>query len=176
MNVSMMDSYNLAWKLAYSVHGLTPTPLLETYEIERRAVARQLLDADRVFSTAISQPIVSTQKSSDAEGPLSKQLDEIFRALGGFISGCGIQYPENALVELPAIRGTDADHICGILHPGTRVANVKLKRYVDGAPQDLQDSLSSPFPCSHLHPDKFNDMLKLTHSAQASPAPVASVS
>ncbi|KAJ5933078.1 hypothetical protein N7516_007567 [Penicillium verrucosum] len=143
MNVSMMDSYNLAWKLAYCIHGVTPTPLLETYETERRAVARQLLEADKIFSTAMSQPIANTPESGDAQGPVSKQLDGILSALEGFISGCGIQYPGNMLVELPAISGTDTDHLCGILHPGTRVANVKLKRYADGAPRDLQDSFPS---------------------------------
>lgn len=176
MNVSMMDSYNLAWKLAYCIHGVTPTPLLETYETERRAVAQQLLEADKIFSTAMSQPIANTPESGDAQGPVSKQLDGILSALEGFISGCGIQYPGNMLVELPAISGTDTDHLCGILHPGTRVANVKLKRYADGAPRDLQDSRSCPFPYPHLHPYKLKDTLKLTLPAQASPAPVASAS
>jgi 2-polyprenyl-6-methoxyphenol hydroxylase-like FAD-dependent oxidoreductase len=34
MNVSMQDSHNLAWKLAYAIFDLTPTPsalLLQTY-------------------------------------------------------------------------------------------------------------------------------------------------
>ncbi|KAL4778622.1 FAD binding domain-containing protein [Aspergillus varians] len=144
MNVSMMDSYNLAWKLAYSIHGVTtPTPLLETYETERRAVARQLLDADKILSMAISQQMASTQEAGDAQGLLSGRLDRIIRAMEGFSSGCGIQYPENALVELPAIHGTDINHLSGTLHPGTRVANVRLKRYADGAPRDLQDSFPS---------------------------------
>ncbi|KUM64000.1 hypothetical protein ACN42_g3119 [Penicillium freii] len=94
-------------------------------------------------SQARSPPIASTQESGDVQGPVSKQLDGILSALAGFISGCGIQYPENALVELPAIHGTDPDPLCCILRPGTRVANVKLKRYVDGAPRDLQDSFPS---------------------------------
>jgi 2-polyprenyl-6-methoxyphenol hydroxylase-like FAD-dependent oxidoreductase len=52
MNVSMMDSYNLSWKLAYSVLGSTPQikPMLETYNIERLSVAQQLIYFDRNYS------------------------------------------------------------------------------------------------------------------------------
>jgi hypothetical protein len=65
MNVSMMDSYNLAWKLVYSLHGLTPGPLetaksdpvLDTYHQERHTIAQQLIDFDRAFSSMFSGKI-----------------------------------------------------------------------------------------------------------------------
>ena len=51
MNVSMMDSYNLAWKLAYSINGLTPDSalsgkpdsVLDTYHVERHTIAQELI-------------------------------------------------------------------------------------------------------------------------------------
>jgi len=41
MNMSLQDSYNLAWKLAAVLRG-APDPLLDTYEQERRAIAARL--------------------------------------------------------------------------------------------------------------------------------------
>jgi phenol 2-monooxygenase len=57
MNVSMMDSYNLAWKLAHSINGLTPQQpgvpdaVLATFSAERVDVARQLIQFDTTFSS-----------------------------------------------------------------------------------------------------------------------------
>jgi 2-polyprenyl-6-methoxyphenol hydroxylase-like FAD-dependent oxidoreductase len=45
MNVSMMDSYNLSWKLVHSINGLIRNSqgdvdkVLDTYEFERQTVA-----------------------------------------------------------------------------------------------------------------------------------------
>ena len=47
MNVSMQDSFNLGWKIAAVLRGLSPPKLLETYSEERRAIAQELLDFDR---------------------------------------------------------------------------------------------------------------------------------
>jgi len=59
----MMDSYNLAWKLAHQLHGLTPysidssDKILDTYETERLTVARQLIAFDKEFSSMFSGKI-----------------------------------------------------------------------------------------------------------------------
>jgi 2-polyprenyl-6-methoxyphenol hydroxylase-like FAD-dependent oxidoreductase len=62
MNVSMMDSFNLTWKLAHSINGLTPAPssgaadpVLETFEPERADTARQLIAFDTMFSHIFSR-------------------------------------------------------------------------------------------------------------------------
>jgi 2-polyprenyl-6-methoxyphenol hydroxylase-like FAD-dependent oxidoreductase len=45
-NVGMLDSVNLAWKLAADIHGWAPAGLLDTYHDERHfAGARALLQA-----------------------------------------------------------------------------------------------------------------------------------
>lgn len=153
MNVSMMDSYNLAWKLAYSIHGLTPNsasgkpdPMLDTYQLERRTIAQQLIAFDRDFSSMFSGKIGS---SDDKVGNLThQQFLEVFSRGNGFTTGCGIEYPENMTVERISprdakdpIRGSD--YLSGILRPGRRLLNVRLKRHADGYRRDLQDGASA---------------------------------
>jgi 2,4-dichlorophenol 6-monooxygenase len=43
-NTSIQDSYNLAWKLAHVVSGAASPQLLETYDVERAPVARQIVE------------------------------------------------------------------------------------------------------------------------------------
>jgi phenol 2-monooxygenase len=42
MNVSMQDTYNLGWKLAYVLEGRAKPDLLRTYTIERHAIAQAI--------------------------------------------------------------------------------------------------------------------------------------
>ncbi|DAA74561.1 TPA_exp: putative Phenol hydroxylase [Trichophyton benhamiae CBS 112371] len=150
MNVSMMDSFNLAWKLAYSVNGLSPVShksasspdtILDTYETERRTIAQQLIEFDRSFSSMFSGKI-GTAGAAGSE-LTHDQFLEVFRTGNGFTSGCGIEYPESILVDKSidhnVIRGTD--YLAGILRPGRRLLNIKLKRHADGCHVDLHDEI-----------------------------------
>ncbi|KAL3478686.1 FAD binding domain-containing protein [Aspergillus californicus] len=153
MNVSMMDSYNLSWKLGYQINGLTPVlsdnesphSLLDTYHIERHANAQQLIDFDRKFSSSFSDQLgTATSKS----GVSHAEFIETFNTGNGFTSGCGVEYVENIAV----VRGSPAspthpvhgeDYLSGILRPGRRLLNLKLKRFADGCHRDIQDDLAS---------------------------------
>ena len=154
MNVSMMDSYNLAWKLMYHINGLAPEPtvpspssLLETYQTERHEIAQQLIDFDRKFSTMFSGQMNAT------EGLTQEEFQQAFKLGNGFTSGCGVEYPENMLFirdELNncvesrrpnPIKGTE--YISGILRPGRRLLNVRLLRHADGWQRDIHDGMSN---------------------------------
>lgn len=51
MNTGIGDAVNLAWKLAHVLRGRAPDSLVDTYEAERIAFARKLVETtDRVFS------------------------------------------------------------------------------------------------------------------------------
>ncbi|MDT1837666.1 FAD-dependent oxidoreductase, partial [Acinetobacter baumannii] len=51
MNTGIGDAVNLAWKLAAVVRHEAPDSLLDSYETERIAFARRLVDTtDRMFS------------------------------------------------------------------------------------------------------------------------------
>jgi putative polyketide hydroxylase len=43
-NTAIQDAHNLAWKLAFVLHGLAGPALLDTYEAERRPVGKMALD------------------------------------------------------------------------------------------------------------------------------------
>ncbi len=56
MNTGIQDAYNLAWKLAYVLRGNSDWGLLETYNEERLANAKRLLQTtDRVFDFGASE-------------------------------------------------------------------------------------------------------------------------
>ncbi|KAJ5688962.1 hypothetical protein N7462_003354 [Penicillium macrosclerotiorum] len=150
MNVSMMDSYNLAWKLIYHVNGLVPQPtgagtsnaLLESYQTERHEVARQLIEFDRKFSTMFSGKIGAT------EGLSQEEFQQAFKLGNGFTSGCGVEYPQGTFVvrddlndEAYPVKG--ADYLSGILRPGRRLLNVQVLRHADGAKRNIHDDILS---------------------------------
>jgi phenol 2-monooxygenase len=151
MNVSMMDSYNLSWKLAHVLHNLTPPtsnktdPILKTFEQERLNVARQLIDFDSKFSSMFSGQIADQDPS--VKGLTHDEFVTVFRGGSGFTSGCGIEYESSVLVKRmeplkdgPVIRH---DPLSGTLCPGRRLLNVDVRRYADANPRNLQDGKCS---------------------------------
>ncbi|PWY83417.1 thioredoxin-like protein [Aspergillus heteromorphus CBS 117.55] len=152
MNVSMMDSCNLAWKLAYAIHGLTPdstTPckpdvVLDTYHTERHTIAQQLIEFDRAFSSMFSGRIGSAE---DGVGLTHEQFLEVFSTGNGFTSGCRIEYPDNLTVQKTLngvknpVEGTD--FLTGVLRPGRRLLDVQYKRHADGNRRNLHDDFLS---------------------------------
>ncbi|KAJ5115878.1 hypothetical protein N7456_000226 [Penicillium angulare] len=148
MNVSMMDSYNLSWKLAYHINGLTPStnenpsPLLDTYRTERREIAQQLIDFDRKFSSMFSGKVGATETLTQEE------FQKAFTLGNGFTSGCGVEYPENMIVvrddsDCHTSPVTGTDYQSGILRPGRRLLNVRVLRYADGWQRDIHDDIPS---------------------------------
>lgn len=142
MNVSMMDGFNLSWKLAHVLTGLAPNPtaLLATYELERLEIARQLIEFDTQFSSMFSGRIGNAES-----GLTHDEFVAVFRAGGGFTSGCGIQYASGLLVSndestvITAGPTTDSGHLV----PGRRVLNVKTVRFADASPRDIHDDMPS---------------------------------
>jgi 2-polyprenyl-6-methoxyphenol hydroxylase-like FAD-dependent oxidoreductase len=92
LGAGMLDSVNLAWKLAADVHGWAPSGLLDSYHDERhRAGARTMLHA---------QAQVALRRGHD---PAADALRELFlelmadeqplRRLGALMAGSDIRYP-----------------------------------------------------------------------------------
>jgi phenol 2-monooxygenase len=101
MNVSMNDSHNLAWKMAYFLKGWGTRALLSTYEEERRPIAKALIAFDKVFSARFSAK--ARAELATAEGQKELEPLEGFRDFSGLTSGIGIVYEPSLLVsETPA--------------------------------------------------------------------------
>jgi phenol 2-monooxygenase len=151
MNVSMMDSYNLSWKLAHTLHNLIPisksseNPVLDTFESERLNVARQLIDFDSKFSSMFSGQIGGEDES--VKDLTHEEFVTVFKEGSGFTSGCGIEYGDSVLVKhtskLKEGPVTSQDPLNGTLHAGRRISNVKVRRHADANLRSLQDGMYS---------------------------------
>ncbi|EED21312.1 phenol monooxygenase, putative [Talaromyces stipitatus ATCC 10500] len=170
MNVSMMDSYNLAWKLAHSIHGLspksaphaslsnaryqqnTPRTVLNTFESERLGVARQLIEFDSKFSSMFSGQIGA---EDSVEGLTHEEFLKVFSDGSGFTSGCGVEYEPSIIVDRDistqnggVINSTKSsvagdDYLSGILRPGRRLLDTVVRRYADANLRHIHDEIPS---------------------------------
>jgi rifampicin monooxygenase len=98
LNLGIQDSFNLGWKLAAAVDGWAPNDLLDTYEIERRPVAADVLDLTRAQAV-----LISTEPGPQAVRRLFAQLmdfEDVNRFLTERIMATGIRYDFGAGPEL----------------------------------------------------------------------------
>ncbi len=88
----MLDSVNLAWKLAGQIQGWAPAGLLDTFHDERHfAGAREMLQA---------QAQVALRRGQDPAGQALRELftelaadEQPLHRLAALIAGTGIRYP-----------------------------------------------------------------------------------
>ncbi|KAI0012444.1 FAD binding domain-containing protein [Xylariaceae sp. FL0662B] len=118
MNTSMHDSWNLAWKLNFTIRGFAKPILLESYEMERRKIAYDLINFDYEHANQIA-------------GGDARALAENFRTNVRFISGIGVEYDQNVL-------NPQSKRYGGELRPGCLVPPAKVTRYIDANPIDIQ--------------------------------------
>ncbi|KAJ7815418.1 FAD binding domain-containing protein [Mycena olivaceomarginata] len=82
MNVSMMDSYNLGWKLAACAKGIASPSILDTCG-ERVEVARELIEFDHKVSRLFSgKPAVA-----ESEGVSMEEFQALWIRMGKWTSG-----------------------------------------------------------------------------------------
>lgn len=120
MNTGIGDAINLAWKLAAVLKQQAPDDLLDSYEIERRAFARQLVDTtDRMFSAVTTEGSLAEMFRTRL-APLMASAAFSLKAVREFlfrtVSQTGIAYPESPLSS------GQAGHVKG----GDRLPWVKL--------------------------------------------------
>ena len=92
LNVDMLDSVNLGWKLAAAIHGWAPAGLLDTYNDERQfAAARTMLHA---------QAQVALRRGHDPAAEALRGLfqelladEQPLRRIGALIAATDIRYP-----------------------------------------------------------------------------------
>ncbi|KAL4802008.1 FAD binding domain protein [Aspergillus unguis] len=114
-NTSMHDSFNLAWKINLVHRGLASSSLLETYEIERRKIANDLIAFDAGHCAAFEA----------GEAALAQNFNDNIR----FISGVGAEYDAGLLTKAATTSG---------LRAGALLIPAKATRYIDANPVDLQ--------------------------------------
>jgi 2,4-dichlorophenol 6-monooxygenase len=74
-NTSIQDSYNLAWKLHHVVAGLASPSLLDTYDVERAPVARQIVERANQSIADTGRILAALDVADTTEaGTLERQL------------------------------------------------------------------------------------------------------
>jgi hypothetical protein len=122
MNTSMHDSFNLGWKLNFAIRGLAKPILLQTYELERKKIAEDLINFDYEHANAFA--------AGDPDALAANFVKNV-----AFISGYGVNYDFNVL-NVP----TKA-HGLGSLRPGYLLPPAKVTRYIDANPVDIQTDI-----------------------------------
>jgi phenol 2-monooxygenase len=96
MNVSMQDTFNLGWKLAAVLEGRSAESLLHTYSAERHAIARELIDFDKTWSTIMASP-PRDPANPDAGGVDPAELQKYFVRSGRYTAGVATHYTRSVL-------------------------------------------------------------------------------
>ena len=92
LNAGLIDSVNLAWKLAAAVHGWAPAGLLDTYDDERRLAGERTLLHTRA-QVAVRR---GYDQAAEALRELFQELladEQPLRRIGGLMAGTDIRYP-----------------------------------------------------------------------------------
>lgn len=140
MNTGIQDAWNLGWKLALAVRGVTSEPLLDSYEAERWPIGRFVLRfTDRAFSIATSEGRLAELMRARL-GPLVAPVVLRFQKGRAFgfrtVSQLGIHYRRSPLVQegKPGLsRGPKA---------GDRLPDAQVVQ--DGRALWLQEALGAP--------------------------------
>jgi phenol 2-monooxygenase len=131
MNVSMQDTFNLAWKLAAVIEGRSPESLLDTYHGERHQIAHDLINFDSEWSEIMGTPPKDPAKP-DQPGIEPEVLQEYFIKGGRFTAGMATQYRESLLT------GNTLNQAFAKGYPvGMRFHSAPVIRVADAKPEHL---------------------------------------
>ena len=95
MNIGIQDITNLSWRLAGVLRNWYKPAVLDDYSNERRAVALQLIENDKIISCLVGQQKPEHLKHRTEHAHVL--LDEFLRQQSGFTTGLGVTYGSSFL-------------------------------------------------------------------------------
>lgn len=148
MNTSIIDAQCLAWKLCMVRNGLARPEILSTYNTERHAIGKQLVEFDAEYSALFSGEDPKVAKAHGGDGMSEEQRDDYFvrvqRRNADFTTGLGVFYGENLLNALTTKHlGYEQVSSCKLV-PGRRLEPGLVTRFTNSE------------PCKILHEVKFD--------------------
>jgi hypothetical protein len=177
MNTGIQDAHNLAWKLALVTAGASPESLLDSYEAERRPVARGVLRGTDLLTRALAlrRPLAASLRNLLASvltefGFVQRRIARRMAELdidyrGSPIVAEGRGSPAGALLPgrlaLPEYWSLEAGP-----RPGDRAPDVVLGEEEGGVPKRLSGSLRGDRHTLLLFPGEGN-ALREGEQAQA---------
>ena len=133
LNISMMDAYNLTWKLALVLQGKMEPKVLQTYNTERKKIAEELLEFDRKYSHLFSQKEFLDN---------NEQFHDLYEKAHGFATGVGIRYEHNLLTDYNVYVSVDSKSP-ETLTPGKRLYPPMVVRHIDGSTTSILNEMPS---------------------------------
>ncbi len=132
MNVSMQDAFNLGWKLASVLVGRARPELLHTYCAERHAIAQELIDFDKEWSSIMaSQPLDASRPELGGVDP--QALQAYFVRSLRYTAGVATQYTPTTVLTAPARH----QKLAGGYPVGMRFHSAPVVRLADAKPMQL---------------------------------------
>jgi phenol 2-monooxygenase len=131
MNVSMQDAFNLGWKLASVIRKQSRPEILQTYSDERQAVAKELIDFDRIFAKMFSAP-PKDPDNPNSEGVDPAEFQRYFVKQGRFTAGTATRY-KPSLISAPPVH----QHLAEGLQVGMRFHSAPVVRLADARSMQL---------------------------------------
>lgn len=100
MNTALIDSHNMAFKLNLVLRGLAGHELIGTYNEERWAIGKQLIDFDTEYSALFSGevPKNSPEVAKMSKEELKQHFIQVQRRNANFTTGAGVYYASSPLV------------------------------------------------------------------------------
>lgn len=185
MSSGVRDAYNLAWKLSLVLNGKAGDQLLDTYESERRAHAKAMIDVSVWLKDMVSMksPVGAVIRNSAVAATLSTPIAKDWLKKGGVkpkpvykrgkyfgAPRKGLNGPEGRLCPQPLVRKFNGkrvrlDHILG---EGFALVGYGIdpRDKIAAEHYELLDSLSVSFTALYSYPERPQGM-----GAAQAPAP-----
>ena len=164
LNISMMDSYNLTWKLALVLQGKLQPEILDTYNIERKQIARELIEFDSKFAH-----LFGLKEFLDG----NTEFYDVYKKAHGFTTGIGLHYGQNRLVS-SSVNGLINRASPNSLDSGKRFPPFDATRHIDGTQVSILSEMPSfgrfhlfIFAGSALHSSRFEPCATYLSSASS---------
>jgi 2-polyprenyl-6-methoxyphenol hydroxylase-like FAD-dependent oxidoreductase len=143
MNTGIQDAFNLGWKLALAVRGIAAPGLLDTYQSERRPIARGVLLGTHLGTRLVLARNPLMEAIREYVIPAAVSVPLIRRRVLAVISQLGIGYRDSPLSVGAEAKSqwSHLRHDAGI-RPGERVPDALLTDAVSGEDGSLFELIS----------------------------------
>lgn len=139
MNISMQDGYNIGWKLAYVLNHNAPSELLDTYVLERRKVAEDLIAFDRHLAKLFSARVKAPSPARSTDDEYDTDFKEHFLKNAEYMAGLTSKYEDSVITS-----SATSDQTVGTgIDVGMRFPSAQVVRYSDARAVQLITALPS---------------------------------
>lgn len=128
MNVSMGDAFNLGWKLVSVLKGRCAPTILNSYSVERQAVAKDLIEFDREWSRIMSE----RPKEQERNGKEEPVFQRYFIEHGRYTAGLSVVYEKSELIGPKTYQS-----LASGFEIGSRFHSAPVVRLADAKPLEL---------------------------------------